>query len=82
MHTVKKVSDTQWEVGYYRPPIQGDPHNVWTRLVVFKYARQAAAAVSALNGGGTADSFTEQMWEQLELTLGVASDPLPAAKPA
>ena len=78
MHTLRKVSDTQWTVGYYRPPIPGDPHNVWLTVVAFNSPRLAAAAVSALNGGGTFESFTEQMWLDLEKGLASAA----VAKPA
>ena len=78
MHTLRKLSDTQWEVGYYRPPVQGDPHNVWELLVVVSDARHAAAIVSALNGGGSTEAFTEGAWDELRRSLAL----VPAAKPA
>ena len=82
MHTARRVSDTAWEVGYFRPPIQGANYYVWVGLVVFTDARHAAAAVSALNGGGSDAAFSEASWQQMKAATIPVATPVAEGKPA
>jgi len=84
MHTFKRVNDTCYEVGYYRPPVQGMPHNVWYPLVAFSDIRLASAVVSALNGGGCDQAFTEAAWYTLNsktMPVITPADPVTIEQP-
>ena len=83
MHTVRKISDKLWEVGHYRPPIQGANYHVWQVLFTFSDGRFATAAVSALNGGGSDAAFSEGSWQALQRVIVPNAAPMqPEVQPA